>query len=190
MADRPLMIEFRHLLPIDGEGPGLAVRATPLPAREELMAVHRRDVPALVAGQRLVPLESVGDVADHVPQGLAVHQRIDAAEGVDAGTSAPRCREAGRGCRSGSRSLRLRRRVAKSVKALTKAAAVGSRAGPGNRSGWRIVVPARRPSRHRRRTVSSRCRGLRSRGPCVGPGTVSAAGGPGGCAGRCPRTVA
>ena len=53
------------------------------------MAVHRRDVPALVTGQRLVPFEWVGDVADQVPQGLAVHQGIDTAQGVDAGDLRP-----------------------------------------------------------------------------------------------------
>ena len=48
------------------------------------MAIHRRHVPVLAAGQRLVSLELVGDVADQVPQRLAVHSGIDPADGAAA----------------------------------------------------------------------------------------------------------
>src|SRR3974377_2478977 len=54
VADHPLVIVFRHRLPIDGEGALLALRATPLPAGNELMAIDRRDVPALNAAPCLV----------------------------------------------------------------------------------------------------------------------------------------
>ncbi len=67
VADHPLVIVFRHRLPIDGERARLALRAAALPAGKELMAVDRRDVPAFMAGQRLVPLEPVGDVAEDLP---------------------------------------------------------------------------------------------------------------------------
>ena len=40
---------------------------------------------ALAVDQRLVPLETMDDVAEESPQGLTVHQGIDAADGVDAG---------------------------------------------------------------------------------------------------------
>ena len=85
VADHPLVIVFRHRLPGDGEHAALAIRAAPLATGEELMAIDRRGVPAFMAGERLVALEPVGDVAEHLPQRRAVHQRIDAADGVHAG---------------------------------------------------------------------------------------------------------
>ena len=89
MADHPLVIVFRHRLPGDGEHAGLAIRAAPLPTGEELVAIDRRGVPAFMAGERLVAFEPVGDVAEHLPQRLAMHQLIDAADGVDAGDPGP-----------------------------------------------------------------------------------------------------
>ena len=49
------------------------------------MAIDRREGVALAVDQRLVPLEPMDDVAEESPQGLTVHQGIDAADGVDAG---------------------------------------------------------------------------------------------------------
>ena len=59
--------------------------AAALAAGEELVAVDGREAVALAVGQRLVPLEAMDDVAEELPQGPAVHQGIDAADGVDAG---------------------------------------------------------------------------------------------------------
>ena len=99
VADHPLVIVFGYRLPIDDEGARLALRATALPTGKELMAVDRRDIPAFMAGQCLVPLEPVGDIAEDLPQRLAIHQLIDTADGVDTGDCGlPRCRATARGC--------------------------------------------------------------------------------------------
>ena len=85
LADRRLVIVFGDRLPLDRDRAGLALRAAALAAGEQLVAVDRREVVALAVDQRLVPLEPMDDVAEESPQGLAVHQGIDAADGVDAG---------------------------------------------------------------------------------------------------------
>src|SRR5262249_55212795 len=143
LADRRLVIVFGDRLLLDHDGAGLAGGAAALAAGEELMAIDGREIVALAVGQRLVPLEAMGDVAKESPERSAVHPGTGAADGVEPGGPAPtRPRSRAGMRRSCSRPLRLPRRVAKRVKAAAKAAAVLMR-------GWvreSVKVGSRSPS--------------------------------------------